>query len=219
MQRNNSTSDKPWEMHMQLFAEGGNAEGNGGGNGGDGGGEGGAEGRKAGGNQEKTLTQAEVDALVEKRLARAMRDHEKALSEARAAGQKEGEERARMSEADRLKADREKAERAAGEREQALRKREAEITRRELRAEAVDALIEKGLPKELGELLDYTDADACKASIASVEKVFRAAVQAGIDERIRKSGGSVGAGGTGAGKPDYAKMSDAEYYAAIGQKK
>lgn len=163
--------------------------------------------------QEKLLTQSEVDALIEKRLARAQRDQEKRLSEARAAGVQEGEERARMSEAERLKADREKAERDAGEREKALRQREAEITRRELRAEALETLAGKGLPRELGELLDYTDAETCKASIGTVEKVFRAAVQAGVDERIRKSGGSVSAGGSQ--RADTSKMSDAEYYASL----
>lgn len=200
-------------MNLQLFAE---SAGDGGAEGGETGK--GGEGQAAGGKQEKLLTQAEVDALIEKRLARAQRDQEKRLSEARAAGVQEGEERARMSEAERLKADREKAERDAGEREKALRQREAEITRRELRAEAVETLVGKGLPRELGELLDYTDAETCKASIGTVEKVFRAAVQAGIDERLRKSGGSMNAGGAGAGKPDYSKMSDAEYYAAIGKK-
>lgn len=167
----------------------------------------------AGKQQEKMLTQAEVDALIEKRLARAQRDQEKRLSEARAAGFQEGEQRAKMSEAERLKVDREKAEQAASEREAALRKREAEITRRELRAEAVETLVGKGLPRELGDLLDYTDADACKASIGTVEKVFRAAVQAGIDERIRKSGGSVSAGSSQ--RADTSKMSDAEYYASL----
>ena len=205
--------DMARRMNLQLFAEDGESAG------GDGGGEGekgNAGDRKAGEKQEKTLTQAEVDALIEKRLARAQRDQEKRLSEARAAGVKEGEERARMSEAERLKADREQAERDAGEREEALRQREAETRRRELRADAVETLAEKGLPRELGDLLDYTDADTCKASIGTVEKVFRAAVQAGIDERIRKSGGSVGAGGSQ--RADTSKMTDAEYYATLGKK-
>ena len=202
--------DMARRMNLQLFAEDGESAG------GDGGGEGekgNAGDRKAGEKQEKTLTQAEVDALIEKRLARDRRDQEKQLSEARAAGFQEGEQRAKMSEAERLKADREKAEQAASEREAALRKREAEITRRELRAEAVETLVGKGLPRELGDLLDYTDADACKASIGTVEKVFRAAVQAGIDERIRKSGGSVSAGSSQ--RADTSKMSDAEYYASL----
>lgn len=168
--------------------------------------------------QEKLLTQAEVDALIEKRLARAQRDREKQLSEARAAGEKAGEARARMSEEERLRADREQAERTAGEREAQLRQREAEITKRELRADAIEKLAERGLPRELSELLDYTDQETCESSLATVEKLFRTAVQSGIDERIRKSGGSVSAGGSGAGKPDYTKMSDAEYYAAIGKK-
>lgn len=200
------------ELNLQLFAEEAGAAQDG-----QDAGEAGGKAEEGKTQGQKMLTQEEVDQLIERRLAREKRDQEKRIKEAREAGEKSGEERARMSEADRMKADRERAEAEAGEREAALRRREAEITRRELRAEAVDQLIAKGLPKELSDLIDYTDADACKASMATVEKVFRQAVQAGIDERIRASGGSVGAG-SGA-KPDMDKLSDADYYSTIYKKK
>lgn len=165
---------------------------------------------------EKLLTQAEVDALIDKRLAREKRDAEKKLQEARAAGEKAGEARARMTEEERTRADRERAAKEAGERESALERREAELRRRELKIDALDILAKKGLPRELGELLDYSGEEACQASIDTMDKVFRAAVQAGIDERIRRSGGTVSAGG--GQKPDTSKMTDAEYYASLGKK-
>ena len=105
---------------------------------------------------EKLLTQAEVDALIERRLAREKRDAEKKLQEARAAGEKAGEARARMTEEERYKADREAAAREAGERESALERREAELRKRELMIDAQDILAKKGLPRELGRLLDYS---------------------------------------------------------------
>ena len=225
----------PWGsrgMNLQLFAEdgGGGASGGAGNSGGQSGGEAGASdagkdggtGASGGGKDSgagnsgggKMLTQDEVDALIEKRLARERRDAEKRLEDARAAARKEGEERARMTEEERSKADRERAERETREREQRLRDREAEITRRELRAGAVEELQKRGLPRDLGGLLDYSSEDACKKSMDTVEKVFRDAVQAGIDARLRQGGGAPGSAG-GGGKPDTSKMTDAEYYASL----
>ena len=77
------------------------------------------------------------------------------------------------------------------------------LTRRELKAEAVETLTEKGLPAKLAEVLDYTDADKCSASIEAVEAAFRAAVQQGVNERLK---GSAPKAATGAAKVDYAKM-------------
>lgn len=166
---------------------------------------------------ERTLTQAEVDALIDRRMARERRDAEKRLEEAREEARREGEERARMTEAERTKSDREKAEKATREREARLQEREREITRRELRAEAIDKLIEKDLPRELAELLDYTSEEARDRSLETVEKVVRASIQAGIDQRIARGGGRVGASG-GHG-PDTDRMTDAEYYAYINGRK
>ncbi len=198
-----------WIMNLQLFAEAAEAEAeaakaeSGGG----------AEAAKAGEKQEKLLTQAEVDAMIDRRFAKIQREHEKKLKEARDAGFTEGEKRARMSEEERLRTDREAAERESAQREKALAERETAILRRELRADAMEKLAAKQLPTELAELADYTDADACEKSLETIEKAFRASVQAGIDERIRASGGSVSAGGRS--KADTSKMSDAEYYASL----
>lgn len=69
--------------------------------------------------------------------------------------------------------------------EKELADRESAITRRELTAEAKNTLAEKNLPAELAEILNYTDADSCKASIEAVEKVFQKAVENTVDERLK----------------------------------
>ena len=92
-----------------------------------------------------------------------------------------------------------------------LEKREKDITTRELRAQAYETLAEKNLPKELVDILNYSDAEQCNKSIESVEKAFQSAVEKAVNDKLR--GGNPPKGGQG-NKVDYSKMSDAEYYAA-----
>lgn len=161
---------------------------------------------------ERTFTRAEVDRLIRQRLARAERDQEARLEAARAEGRSEAERRSRMTEEERLRLDREQIEQAARRREEALDAREAEIARRELRAEAVGRLAERELPRELGELLNYADAEALGASLDRLEAVFRAAVQSGIDARLRQGAPRYRSGGAA---PAAAEMDDASYYASL----
>ena len=116
-----------------------------------------------------------------------------------------------MTQEQREQHEREQAAQQARQREEQLRQREADITRRELRAQAIDTLASRDLPRGLANVLDYSSADACNASIATIEREFRAAVQQGVDARLRASGVSIPAPGS---QPDYAHMSDADYYAA-----
>lgn len=167
--------------------------------------------------QARTYTEDElqsaIDSAVKQRLARQKRDEEKRIEQARAEARSEAEKLAQMNEQQRAEHERQRAEQAAKDREAAIAQREAEITRRELRAEAIETLHKRGLPAGLEAVLSYSDADACSASIDAVEKAFREAVQQGVDERLKLSGVSLRTGGA----PDYAKMSDAEYYAATYQ--
>ena len=59
-----------------------------------------------------------------------------------------------MTEDQRIEHERQRAEQAARDRETALATREAEITRRELRAAAIDTLAQKGLPRGLEAILN-----------------------------------------------------------------
>ena len=79
----------------------------------------------------------------------------------------------------------ERAEHEREELQKTLAAREQEITKRELRAEAKSQLSDRGLPVELSEVLPYTDADTTNAALEAVEKVFRAAVERGINDRLK----------------------------------
>ena len=128
------------------------------------------------------LTQADVDRIVAREKAKLQKGYDARL----AAAIKEAETRAQMTAEERAKAD---AERAAHE----LAQREAAITRRELRAQALETLAAGGLPKEPADTLNYTDADACAASLEAVKKAFTAAVAAGINDKLRQPPPKAGA--------------------------
>jgi hypothetical protein len=90
-------------------------------------------------------------------------------------------------------------------------KRLADLTARELKATAKETLAEKGLPLDLAEVLNYTDADACSKSIEAVQKAFQSAVEKAVNEKLRGDGPPKGgAGGGGAATTLAGALS--EYY-------
>ena len=174
-------------MNLQLFAEGGDGAGADGGNGGgsgDGegaGGEGGAgsdtppsfdDFLKTGGNQ------AEFDRRVQKAVNTAVtkaQEKWQALADDKLS---EAEKLAKMTKE-------EKAQYMQQKREKELDDREAAITRKELMAEAKNTLASDGLPQELAEVLDYSDADTCKKSMEKVKEVFQRAVETAVEEKLK----------------------------------
>lgn len=174
-------------MNLQLFAEGGDGAGADGGNGGgsgDGegaGGEGGAgsdtppsfdDFLKTGGNQ------AEFDRRVQKAVNTAVtkaQEKWQALADDKLS---EAEKLAKMTKE-------EKAQYMQQKREKELADREAAITRTELMAEAKNTLASDGLPQELAEVLDYSDADTCKKSMEKVKEVFQRAVETAVEEKLK----------------------------------
>ena len=135
--------------------------------------------------------QSEFDKRVAKALETAKgkweSDHQAKLEEAKT----EAEKMAAMNEKQKADYERDKQLKA-------LEQRERDITARELKATAYETLAEKGLPKELADILNYTDADQCKASIDAVEKAFQSSVEKAVNEKLRgnnqppKSGGKGG---------------------------
>ena len=172
-------------MNLQLFAEGGDGAGadggNGGGSGEGAGGEGGADGDtppsfddflKTGGNQ------AEFDRRVQKAVNTAVtkaQEKWQALADDKLS---EAEKLAKMTKE-------EKAQYMQQKREKELTDREAAITRKELMAEAKNTLASDGLPQELAEVLDYSDADTCKKSMEKVKEVFQRAVETAVEEKLK----------------------------------
>ena len=96
-----------------------------------------------------TLTQADLDRVVQQTIARERRRAEAALEAARAEGGR--------AERERLEA--------------GLARRERDVARRELAAHAREALAARGLPNELAGVLDYSGAEALDASLDSAEPV------------------------------------------------
>lgn len=133
--------------------------------------------------------QAAVDRVISERLNRAQSKWEKDFKEKLEQAKTEAEKLAKMN-ADQ------KAEYERKKREEELAAREVEITRRELRAQALEQLAEKGLPKQLADILVYTDADSTNTSLEAVEKAFTAAVESGINERLKGNGAPGGGNGS-----------------------
>lgn len=174
-------------MDLQLFAEGGDGAGadgsNGGGSGeGEGtGGEGGAGGDtppsfddflKTGGNQ------AEFDRRVQKAVNTAVTNAQEKWQALTDDKLSEAEKLAKMTKE-------EKAQYMQQKKEKELSDREAAITRKELMAEAKNTLASDGLPQELAEVLDYSDADTCKKSMEKVKEVFQRAVETAVEEKLK----------------------------------
>jgi len=133
----------------------------------------------------KTFTQAELNAHIETRLARERKEAAEKTKAAVTGAVTEAQRLAKMSADERAVHEREANEAAMKEREQG-------ITKRELRAQALELLGEKGLPRELADVLPYIDADTTMAMLESVEKVFRAAVQKGVEERLKSTAPKIG---------------------------
>ena len=180
-----SYEQSKFPMNLQFFAEG---EGDGAG-GDQGGGSGDAEtGEPAGaeGNQDtdpQTLDdilgqnkdfQAEFDRRVQKAIHTAKEKWTVLMDD-------------KVSEAEKLAKmnKEEKAQYLQEKKEKEIQDREAAITKRELAAEAKNTLAEKGLPAELAEVLNYSDADSCKQSISAVEKAFQKAVEKTVEEKLK----------------------------------
>lgn len=185
-------------MNLQFFAEADGAAGGGAGGGG------GASGNAAGGEGENTggdpaagggegpatvsfddflkdpKHQAEFDRRVGKALetnrSKMQADIEAKIQEART----EAEKLAKMNAEQKAEYEKEK-------REKELADREASITKRELAATAKEQLAEKRLPLSLADVLNYSSAEACAASIDAVGKAFQEAVEKAVEERL--SGG------------------------------
>lgn len=129
---------------------------------------------KGGETSEKTFTQADVDKIISERLRKEQVKFEKKLENEKL----EAEKLAKMKEDERIQYETQKKLAELEERERA-------IQARELKAEAYNILAEKGLPKELAEILNYNDAESCNSSIDAVEKAFQEAVEKAVNDKLR----------------------------------
>lgn len=174
-------------MDLQLFAEG-EGEGEGAETGGDSGT--GEESPQGEGSGEKDGPQSFDGFLKE---GKNQEEFDRRVREAVSGAVEAAQEKWRIltddkvSEAEKLAkmTDGEKAQYLQQKREKELTDREAAVTRKELMAEAKNKLAEKKLPPGLAETLNYTDAESCDKSMEAVEKAFREAVEAAVNERLK----------------------------------
>ena len=95
---------------------------------------------------ERTFTQADVDRMIADRLSRERRQHQQDIENARSEARTEAERLAQMTAEQRAQVEQQRAQQQAQQREAALNQREADITRRELRAQAMDTLSSREMP-------------------------------------------------------------------------
>lgn len=122
--------------------------------------------------------QDELDRILKERLGKDRAKWEKEYQTKLAEAKTEAEKLAKMNADQKAEYDRQKQE-------DELTKRENDITKRELRATAIETLADKKLPLVLAEILVFTDAESTNTSLDAVEKAFREAVEAGVNDRLR----------------------------------
>ena len=194
-------------MNLQFFAEpdggagggaggagGGGASGNAGGTGaepGAAGGEGAAgQGAEGGTGQaagspmsfddflKDPKNQAEFDRRVSKALETSRSKMQAEINTKVQEAVTEAEKMAKMNAEQKAQYEREKKEKEMAD-------REAAITKRELMATAKEQLAEKGLPLSLADVLNYSSAEECNASIEAIGKTFQEAVEKAVEDRLK----------------------------------
>ncbi|AJG98862.1 hypothetical protein LF65_02276 [Clostridium beijerinckii] len=143
--------------------------------------------------------QSEFDKRIAKALETAKSKWEVDYNQKLEDAKTEAEKLAAMTANEKAKYEAQKAkeaeEKRVAELNDDLAKREREITIRELKAQAYETLAEKGIPKELVDILNYESADTCNKSIESVQKAFQTAVEKAVNERLRGNGAPKGGQG------------------------
>lgn len=137
--------------------------------------------------EERKFTRAEMAGIIAAEVKKATEAIVQKKDEEIQQAKTEAEKLAQMNED-------QKSEYERQQREDALLKREADITARELRAQVTVQLTEDNLPAELTDLLNFSDADACNNSYQKVKDAFAKAtgsfdeaVQAEVNKRLANS--------------------------------
>ena len=121
----------------------------------------------------KTFTQEEVDAIVNKRLAKERRK----VEEANKLAQMSAEERAEYNYQSKL------AELSS--REEELNKREAEYNQREMLTQTQKELMDRNLPSEFAKLLVTDEAETTKSNIDAFAKAWGEALEKAVNAKLQ----------------------------------
>lgn len=155
-------------------------------------------------------SQSDFDSAVDKRMNKALetaqsnweKTAQERINKAKQEGLTEGQKLAQMTEEERKKA-----------KEDDFEKRQADITRRELRLSALEELENRKLPTGLVDAIKLDDSDSCKTSIDAVEEAFRAEVEKAVNGRLASS-----ANNTKPGAGSGAKTEKGSYGKELGEK-
>lgn len=178
---------EPLKLNLQFFADGeGEGEGAGTGDSGEGAGE------------EVKLTaeelQKKIEAESDRKLAKVLEKKQKEWEEKQdEAIQKALEEKERLSKL----SEKEREEALLSEERKKFEKEKADHNRRVLKADAVEDLQEKGLPKDFADFLLADNAENTLENINNFKTAFDEAVNAAVKEKLRQEPpkDSIGGGG------------------------
>lgn len=134
--------------------------------------------------------------------ASAAEDQEGTQGDQSGSGEGEPEKRYTDKDLDRIIAKKIAAERKRmtklfndDQQESDLDKRERDVLRRELRADAKERLASEGLPVALADLINYSDKEESEKSLDEVTATFRAAVAQGVKDALKGNAPRVSTGG------------------------
>lgn len=129
------------------------------------------------GQETKTYTQEEVDALLQQEGDRRVTQALKKQAEKNAAKVREAEKLAKMNE-------QEKYEYELQQREQAILEKERELALLENKNEASKILAEKGISLQLVDFVVAEDAETMNSNIQLLDQAFKASVKAEVEKRL-----------------------------------
>ncbi len=131
---------------------------------------------------EKTFTQAELDAIVKKRLDKAEQKFNERLNQL-----EEAQKLAQMSEQEKQQFEFDKRVKELEQREQALLEKESAYSKQQYQNEIENQLKAKGLPTDLADLLINLDAETVAKKIDSMSNAIGASVNSEIENKLKSS--------------------------------
>ena len=131
---------------------------------------------------EKTFTQAELDAIVKKRLDKAEQKFNERLNQL-----EEAQKLAQMSEQEKQQFEFDKRIKELEQREQALLEKENAYSKQQYQNEIENQLKAKGLPTDLADLLINLDAETVAKKIDSMSNAIGASVNSEIENKLKSS--------------------------------
>lgn len=132
------------------------------------------------GEQPKTYTQEEVNALLQQEADRRVTQALKKAEEKKAAAVKEAQRLAAMNE-------QEKYEYELQQRENAIAEKEKQLALLENKNEASKILAEKGISISLVDFIVAEDAETMKSNIDLLDKCFKDSVKAEVEKRLKSA--------------------------------